>query len=101
MRVRVHLTQNDIDTGIRRNCRRCPAALAIRRKLKPGIMAMVTDDFAWLKLRGIDLDPTIPIPSRVANFIHAFDDLKRGQSRSKLKPFSFVVNIPKEYLDVG
>jgi hypothetical protein len=80
----IHVTQEDIDNGVRQDCRCCPVALALKR------VARIQRVF----LGGVSLSPTkiIWFPPEVKRFIERFD------WRNTVQPFSFELDIPDEYL---
>ncbi|WP_420431480.1 hypothetical protein [Candidatus Poriferisocius sp.] len=85
--MKIEVTQDHIDTGLRRNCHQCPVALAIS-DVFPG---------SRVNVGGVDVDIVQPdfteiyfcLPEKVEYFIMHFD---RGLT---VKPFTFAVE-PKE-----
>jgi hypothetical protein len=87
--MRIDVTEDDIRQGRPRNEECCPAALALRRALRPGAKVRVgcteiTIDDAYFDL-----------PKRVARFIRDFDSkpLNDVSKWSEPEPFSFELPI--------
>jgi hypothetical protein len=75
MKLKVTVTQSDIDAGVARECGRCPVALALARVVPAGLTVIVGCISATL-LSGA---PTLPsfhteIPEIARDFISAFDE---------------------------
>lgn len=89
MRVKIEVTQDDIEKGRRRGSQTCPVARAIKRRLKAGIKAAVYGRAGFVKgwLRHMS-----DMPGKTQRFVADFD------SKRPVKPFTFTLNIPKEYL---
>lgn len=63
--MKITLTQEDIDAGIKEDCRKCPLARAIE-KVYPGKVQMFE--------QGVYLDNRVyPLPLVAEQFVHAFD----------------------------
>ena len=89
-RVKVYVTQKDIDTGRSAYCWKCPIELALERF--PFILrTMVTSDELFIYTYSKKIFPYRIITSKkVQTFINRFDDEK------SVNPFSFVINIPED-----
>lgn len=75
----IHVTQEDIDKGLKGIACNCPIALAIKRALKADISINQTMICINGKIENID------IPESVSTFIELFDSLLPKQ----VEPFSF------------
>jgi hypothetical protein len=80
----IHVTQEDIDKGIRGDCKRCPVARAIERELPSasdievhGYIIAFWYDGEYIQIKG---------SGELARFVYEFDDGK------KLKPFEFTLD---------
>lgn len=83
-KVRVVVTQRDIDHGIRGSCGFCPIALALQRqRIDLRVRPKHLEDPA--ANRG-----TVPLPLKVTRFIHMFD----FDGRHAVRPFQFTVELP-------
>lgn len=69
--MKVEVTQADIDAGIRKECMKCPVALAVKR-LYPDREVKVGITRLYLKLHGIA--SCYRIPKEIAVKIARFDD---------------------------
>lgn len=83
----INVTQKDIDEGIPKNCYDCPVARAIRKALKPDLVA-VRERFIHLHLRvegspGSTSKQAFITPPAVRAFIDAFDE------EQPVQPFTF------------
>lgn len=81
--ITVEVTQADIDEGERGHCAQCPIAKAMERTT--GEVWHVTLFGAFPRDRYV---PTAQIPSKVQEFILAFD---RGEP---VTPFTFTLEVP-------
>lgn len=88
MRVKIEVTQECIDKGASGSCTYCPIALAT----KPLVRIFNSVGFSYLYLTPRF---SLRLPKRAANFILRFD------CKEPVKPFSFVIDIPKEFLKEG
>jgi hypothetical protein len=70
----------------------CPVAVAIRKVVKRGCLISVGPDDATITRSKFEKGWKTKLPEAAKLFILAFD---RGL---KVKPFTFKLNIPKEYL---
>jgi hypothetical protein len=85
-RVKIHVTQDDIDKGIQSNCVECPVARALNRA---GIKGLVASGFVSVNdgdtfYNGFYAE----LPRSASRFINRFD---KGWS---VKPFDFFLNMP-------
>lgn len=91
--IHVHVTQKDIEEGIRGGPHSCPVALAIVRRLEPtdpGIVPSVLPSQVYLDRRLdsgtlVQDDKGVPLPARVREWIKAFDD------GNPVAPISFTI----------
>jgi hypothetical protein len=86
----VNVTQEDIDAGVAKDCRRCPVAKALARALN-SVVAHASDNIlASLTLIGgrFYCDQIVPAPPVVADFVRRFD---AGQP---ISPFTFPIDWP-------
>lgn len=84
MRIKVRVTQADIDTGVRISSSACPVAKAIRR------VTMDNDWKAGKWLIHTEMSCVTP-PVSVRDFIERFD---KGE---KVEPFVFNLHVPFRY----
>ena len=73
MIVTIEVTKDDIETGERGECERCPIALALLRTLPQLRTVEVGDDTIDFYLKRGDKHTT-PTPDRAKSFIEDFDD---------------------------
>lgn len=101
MKVNIHVTAKDIDSGIPFRVQHCPVARAIGRRLNGGrFAAYVWAAGAWLyrrtNIKGTvvlhGLSEILPLSASAVEFMHKFD---KGKS---VKPFNFDIDIPMKYL---
>jgi hypothetical protein len=96
MRVKIEVTADDIRLGQRATKKprdyTCPVARALRRAL-PGNEVSVTNLFCVINCRNI------PHSGKVEAFVTMADTAKLLAKKDIiLKPFSFTINVPKEYV---
>lgn len=87
--VRVRVTQDDIDAGVRVSCNRCPVARALKRAV-PGCAEAMTDGVR-VDLCMLGDDPNVynlSLPIEATDAIAEFD---RGNGMS---PFEFDLSLP-------
>ena len=93
MKVKVRVTQEDIDWGCRCNPNHCPIARSATRLLKEDLLPMSfsigVDDFC-VNNDGIPRKT----PRAAAKFIVAFDAYGTGA----VEPCTFTIDIPRKYL---
>lgn len=80
--ITVKVTQEDIQTGAKDNCYRCPIALALNRALKKPVTC-------WTYTYTIH-NISYTLPSVVSRFIVGFD------GGDLVKPFEFQIESPQE-----
>ncbi len=89
MRIRIDVTQADIDAGKRNDCGKCPVALAARRAL-PGHFVTVT--YTDMQIDG-PISTCYRLPDSAERFVAHFDnDLPRDYENpfvNPVVPFSF------------
>ena len=86
--IRVRVTQEDIDAGVRGDCTSCPVALALLRAV-PGAYEAAVDGphFDLAMVDGPNLYD-VPLPRRVAWAIARFD------FSGTMSPFEFDLSLP-------
>jgi anti-sigma regulatory factor (Ser/Thr protein kinase) len=86
--VEVEVSEFDIRHGEKANCRNCPVAMAINRRMgRWNVHALVTDHLIELKDPRKVYKPTFT-PDEVRKFIWRFD---RGE---RVYPFRFALEVP-------
>jgi hypothetical protein len=91
MKITIKVSKNDIEAGMRSDCKSCPVALAIARRLKkkfrPAVGSM---DFVVI---GPDcMSPDVYLSEDVRRFIRNFD------LGLNVEPFTFKTEIPAKFL---
>ena len=93
MKLKIKVTQNDINHGRRKDCNRCPIARAVKRAVtKSKVKCLLTkiavrlEEVILLDSWG-SVDHRGYLPSRAQRFIIKFDDAK------DTKPFNFILNL--------
>lgn len=94
MKVRVEVTQEDIDKGIPSNCTSCPIALALRRQFPEyhSIEVKTTSAVFYLfrdHYDDVDFVAVGYFPDEARIFIHVFDSIPSRDILVTLKPFEF------------
>ena len=82
-KVKINVTKEDIKTGLRNNCDKCPVALAIVRKFKSELVFV--GHRAWYAIDGKGNKVGGDLPIKAQEFIVKFD---RG---AFVSPFTFMV----------
>lgn len=99
MQVLIQVTREDILFGKPNICYSCPVARAIERHLKKGFYPSVGSVFMKIiSFVGSYRKEGIWLPSKVSSFINSFDAWPNR--RLELQPFSFVLNLPIEVLEL-
>jgi hypothetical protein len=93
MRVKVEVTQEDIDQGIPSDCTDCPVALALCRVLD--LPDTITVAHSIIRLPTPDGWQRIRIPDHVRQWIYTFD--RKG--RSRVGPMTFELEVPEKHVD--
>jgi len=90
MRVKVNVTSRDIKEGVPRDCENCAIARAIKKLVKSEYSndVVITD---YVQICGINYGRN----SKIVNFVDKYDT----ERKETIKPISFVISIPKEYLN--
>jgi hypothetical protein len=89
VRVRIDVTQEDIEAGKRRKVTTCPIARAANRVF---VKAARVNTFE-IRVAGMHVFTGQPLPLRASRFVMAFD------SGRPVKPFSFTIaGVPKEWV---
>lgn len=88
----IEVTQEDIDHGVRGECRLCPIARALQRATGNPFATMGAWN-CWPENNGTAFQTggPIPCPDAAYDFIQAFD----GKGASKVRPFSFEIPYEK------
>lgn len=86
MKITIDVTQDDINKGIKENCRFCPVALAVQRTFNDPEM----DVFSPC-IKNCEED-RVASPSSVCDFIDRYDN---GES---VQPFSFEIDVPETWV---
>jgi len=87
--MKIQVTQDDIDAGIPRSCRRCPIAKALDRMNVP-YFSILTEFVAWSALYYDEKNISI-LPTEALSFIQDFDHDR------PVKPFEFELADPETY----
>lgn len=91
MLVKIQVTQEDINNGIKFKCESCPVALAIKRLLKPNVKVLVGDIISFMTNDSSEWKDVVT-PERVWDFLVQFDN------KRPVQPFSFELDIPEDIL---
>jgi hypothetical protein len=94
--MRINVAQKDIDDGVRESCAACPVALAIRRKIRQGGIAVAD---RYMVVSGVQVTSSHTLigtssysnPPEARAFIVAFD------SGETVEPFSFDLPIEEPH----
>lgn len=90
MKIKIEVTQKDIDSGVESDVEACPVWRGVRRVVKRGMRVLV--DHISIDLRINGMWEELFTPQRAINFMKRFDD---GRA---VKPFSFDLDIPEDAL---
>ena len=96
----VTVNQDDIDTGIPKDCWACPVKKAVQKITLPDVTVTVGDRDMIVRLWNKDsltmgcLPHEIALPDIAVIFIADFDD----HGPTAVKPISFQIAVPKVYL---
>lgn len=95
MKVKINVTEDDIEHGIKSDCRKCPIALAINTHLADGYIVAVnmTDVFIQRSSNLLSFLHVARLPLTACRFIHKFDCYLAHT------PFDFYLDIPDTYLN--
>lgn len=89
MRVKINVTKDDIKNGEPGDCENCPIALRVKKLIKKEYR----DELSVVNC--IEIGDYMSCENKkMDKFIHDFDNLPK----EKVKPVSFVVDLPKKYL---
>lgn len=86
MKLKINVTQDDIDKGNRGNSNSCPIARVVR-----GILPMARVNVRYINSIGMGAD--IALPSEATQFIVSFDN------HYPVAPLEFEVDIPENVID--
>ena len=81
----IRVTQEDIVSGKRGNCRLCPVALAVKRAMPSAEDVRVLPGLIWFSSTEQDRWTSAMVAESVGDFIFNFDNF----GSSKVKPFEF------------
>lgn len=100
MRVKINVTEAEIEKGIPGRMNACPIYYAVRPLIKNKYKVTVDGYALGIETRLQHADALwtyefAELPAKASNFICNFDEKK---TRHKAKPFSFCVNISEELL---
>jgi hypothetical protein len=90
MTVHVEVTAADITEGRRKDCKSCPIALALNRAAPQFAPWYVTNNWA---MGEPEVCWKIDLPAPARDFICDYDQ------RAGVAPFSFTLELPKEYVE--
>lgn len=104
--VEIEVTQEDINSGIRKSCIDCPIALAVKRKF-PNLKVWIGGINESLSLNTF----WIPLPENAKRFIREFDigalvirtlipSEEMWQLNATEVPFKFSIDVPSHFLKV-
>lgn len=91
MMVTIDVDEECIKNGQRGRCQSCPIALAVNKRLRDFYRSHVSGNLAFFG-PGVMLEYSTGLPEIAVRFIHDFD------VNAEVKPFSFLVEIPAQYL---
>lgn len=86
--MRINVTQEDIESGVRGVCSLCPIARATRRETLPDIHVSVTENQIRLTNEGTREGEVYWLPTEAVAFVKAFD------TWADVVPFEFEVGEP-------
>lgn len=99
MKITCYVTARDITRGQKGDCYQCPGAMAINRRLKPGLWTVagparifIRRGPQWSRAKALVVTAT---PSLLRFFMSRFDS---GGSWDKYKPFHFTLSLPPRVL---
>lgn len=102
MLTKIEVTQEDIRSGQRCDCTRCPLAVAVARKAPGAKQVSVSNGMAWFFARNPDEHSPVAellsqaaLPGEGRLFYVQFDQGKI------VAPFSFDLDIPEEFLETN
>ena len=90
MKVTITVTQDDIDNGCQGNAIACPVARAAARVLDDRYLSVRTNVLEFVEPLIL-----IPLPSAAVEFIRRFD------SRARVEPFSFDLDVPGDLVSAS
>lgn len=98
LNVRIEVTQEDIDAGVKGSCSQCPIGRAFERALGPGFgIQYGSQGVNLLHSDSVYKQATLAtaLPRECRNFVMDFD------AGLMVRPFNFSVAIPKRFLATG
>lgn len=93
MLVTIDVTDDDLENGKCTSIYECAMALAAKRVIKANVVYVGVRDVFYYNTN----DPFQNVPHNHTKFIVAFDSWKKGEG-PRPSPFSFQIDIPKEYV---
>ncbi len=100
MKTLFYITKRDIALGLQWNCTACPAARAIRRRLKPSVLAVRVHggsvEDATLEIEAGKRTLIYRLPKPVEAFIAQFDARRIGEPMPST--IRFTLNIARRFL---
>lgn len=87
-KIVVNVTAKDIREGERADCRHCPIARALSRRLGGCPVRVLTHSFMYLRSRAGWAHGKSTLPERAQDFIYSFD------MNQEVRPFRFTLNVP-------
>ena len=92
MKVKINVTQRDIDRGEYDSCLNCPNAIAIRRHLKSKYRNELKVYKHYVETNSATL---ADMPAIAHDWISSYDQ------EEKVRPFTYALDIPARYLRAG
>lgn len=95
MRIRISVTERDIQLGKKCSCVACPIALAAGRALPGRLVEVFGDDLQIVRTDdlstfGRTIEHMLHLPWKAKQFVYAFDEGK------PVEPFDFTIDIPHQ-----
>ena len=95
MKVKINVTQRDIELGKKKSCEGCPHGIAIKRRLICELQVLVGHGNVFIWRHGWPLDFKIPTPQMVSLWMTNFDNYRF------VEPIRYFLDIPVRYLRAG
>ena len=90
-RIRINVTNEDIEKGNKGSIWHCPVALAVKRRLPEKHLYVTNYGYVVIETRDIVLS------QKVQDFIDDFD----GWKNTSFNSFSFYIKVPEELINVN
>ena len=91
MIIKVEVTQRHINSGLKRDCNKCPVALVLK-EIFPNASRIIVGGFA-IDMYALGEEYFHNFPDSVGNFTLAFDDGK------EVEPFAFEIDVPDRFIE--